>query len=46
MGSIVQDKRKINSWYLNIGGKNQVLKCYNLMYNNATRYMERKYKKF
>lgn len=46
MGSIVQDKRKNNSWYLNIGGKNQVIKSYNLMYKDATRYMKRKYDKF
>ena len=46
MGSVFADKRKSNSWYLNINGNLQVLKCFHYLYDNATRYMERKYQKF
>lgn len=46
MGSIFPDKRKTNSWYLSISGNLQVQKAYAIMYKDATRYMERKYKKF
>lgn len=46
MGGIYPDKRKQNSWYLNIGGNKQVQKVYEIMYKNATRYMKRKYDKF
>lgn len=45
-GSIAQDKRKTNSWYLNIGGNLQVIKVYHYLYDNAERYMKRKYDKF
>lgn len=45
-GSILKDKRKDNSWYFNLGGNLQVLKAYHLMYDNATRFMQRKYNKF
>ena len=45
-GSVFQDKRKKNSWYFNLGGKNQIIQAYSLMYSNATRYMDRKYNKF
>ena len=46
MGSIVQDKRKNNSWYLNINGRNQIIKVYHLLYDNSSRFMYRKYNKF
>lgn len=46
MGSVFPDKRKENSWYLNINGNQQVEQCYHLMYDNATRFMQRKYEKF
>ena len=46
MGSVFPDKRKTNSWYLNIGGNLQVMKCYHYLYDEASRYMERKYQKF
>ncbi len=46
IGSIFPDKRKSNSWYLNINGNVQVTKIYHYLYDNATRYMERKYQKF
>lgn len=45
-GSVVQDKRKTNSWYFNLGGNLQVLQFYHLLYDNKTRYMRRKYDKF
>lgn len=45
-GSVFPDKRKKNSWYFNLGGKNQIIQAYSLMYSNATRYMDRKYNKF
>lgn len=43
MGSVFQDKRAKNSWYLNINGNKQVIKLYHLLYDNANRYMQRKY---
>lgn len=46
MGSVFQDKRKENSWYLSIGGNLQVVKFYHLLYDNSNRYMQRKYEKF
>lgn len=46
MGSVFPDKRKTNSWYLGINGNLQVEKAYHMMYDGATRYMERKYVKF
>lgn len=45
-GSIYPDKRKQNSWYFNLGGNLQVLKAYHYLYDNANRYMKRKYDKF
>lgn len=45
-GSVFADKRKTNSWYFNLGGNNQVIKAYSKMYENATRYMQRKFDKF
>ena len=45
-GSISQDKRKTNSWYLGTGGINAIQHYYELMYKDATRYMKRKYDKF
>lgn len=45
-GSVYPDKRKTNSWYYNLGGNFQVIQAYHLMYDNATRYLQRKYLKF
>ena len=45
-GGVYPDKRKKNSWYFNLGGNLQVLKAYHLLYDNANRYMLRKYNKF
>lgn len=45
-GSVYPDKRKQNSWYFNLGGNLQVLKAYHYLYDNANRYMKRKYDKF
>lgn len=45
-GSVVKDKRKKNSYYFRLGGNLQVLQAYHLMYNNADRYLQRKYDKF
>lgn len=45
-GSVIKDKRKENSWYFNLGGNLKIIEAYNFMYNNATRYMKRKYDKF
>ena len=45
-GSIVKDNRKENSYYFKLGGNLQVLQAYHLMYDNASRYMQRKYDKF
>ena len=44
--SIYPDKRKTNSWYVNINGNRQVADFYHQIYNGATRYMARKHDKF
>lgn len=46
MGSVYPDKRKINSWYLNISGNLKVIKLYHYLYDNSSRYMDRKFNKF
>ena len=46
IGTIFPDKRKSNSWYLTINGNRQIEIFYHILYDNATRYMERKYLKF
>lgn len=46
MGSVFPDKRKENSWYLGINGNLQIEQFYHILYDDATRYMERKYLKF
>lgn len=45
-GSIVKDNRKINSWYLKFGGRQSVINVCDKMYENANRYMKRKYDKY
>lgn len=45
-GSILQDTRKENSWYFNLGGNLQVIEAYHKMYDGANRYMKRKFNKF
>lgn len=45
-GGVYEDKRKENSWYFNLGGNLQVIKAYHLLYDNAHRFMKRKYDKF
>lgn len=45
-GSVLPDKRKNNSWYFSLGGNLQVIKAYHLLYDNKTRFMDRKYQKF
>lgn len=46
MGSLFPDKRKNNSWYLNIGGNLQIITLFKFLYKDATIYMDRKYNKF
>lgn len=46
MGSIVKDKRHDTVWIYTLGGNQQIIKFYSLLYQNATIYMERKHKKF
>lgn len=45
-GSVVQDKRKSFSYSFTIGGDNCVEKFYNVVYKDATIYLDRKYKRF
>lgn len=45
-GTVLPDLREKNSWYFNLGGNLQVLQAYHLMYDNATRFLQRKYLKF
>ena len=46
IGSVFPDKRKTNSWYIGINGNKQILSFYHYLYDNATRYLQRKYNKF
>ena len=47
MGQIFKEKRsEKNVWYYSLGGNLQVLKFYHYLYDDSTRYMERKYQKF
>lgn len=44
MGQIFKEKRsEKNVWYYSLGGNLQVLKFYHYLYDDSTRYMERKY---
>ena len=45
-GIVMEDKRKNNSWYFRVNKKEEIIKFYNLVYKDATRYMKRKYNKF
>ena len=47
-GSLVKENRckSPNVWYYNIGGNLKVLDFYHYMYDNGTRYMQRKYDVF
>lgn len=45
-GSCFPDKRKTNSWYLGIGGNQQLKEIYHFLYDGATVFLERKYNKF
>lgn len=45
-GSVFPDTRKTNSWYFNLGGNLQVIQAYHQMYDNATRFLQRKYNIF
>lgn len=45
-GSVFPDVRKENSWYYGLGGNLQLIKAYHLLYDNSTRYMQRKFDKF
>ena len=45
-GSVFKDKRKNNSWYFSLNGNLQIINFYHLLYDNATRYLQRKYQKF
>lgn len=46
MGSVIKDSRKQFTYYYNLGGHQQVIKFFHLIYNHATIYMERKYLRF
>ena len=46
MGSVFPDKRKSNSWYLSISGNRQIIKLFDYLYKDATRYLDRKYNTF
>ena len=46
MGSIVKEKRRENSYYYSLGGHKQIIEFYNILYKDATIYMDRKYKRF
>lgn len=46
IGSVLPEKRRTNTWYFNFGGNIQVLRYLSKVYNEATVYMDRKYKRF
>lgn len=46
MGNIYKDKRREKSYYLNIGGRQQVLKIKNYLYDDAVVFLQRKYDVF
>lgn len=45
-GSYFLDKRKENSWYLRIGGNQQLKEIYHFLYDDATIFLDRKHSKF
>lgn len=45
-GSIIKEKRRDNTYYLSIGGHDQVKNFYDIIYKDATIYLDRKYNKF
>ena len=45
-GTLVKDNRKEHTWYLSFGGNRQVLSFCNKLYENATIYLDRKYKRY
>ena len=46
IGSIFPDKRRDSTWYYSVGGNQQVLQICHYMYDNATVWMDRKYKRY
>lgn len=45
-GTLIKDKRNDYTWYFNLGGNRQVLSFCNKMYENASIYLDRKYKRY
>ena len=45
-GSVIKDKRKEYSFYYTIGGNNVLEDFYNILYHDATIYLDRKYERF
>lgn len=45
-GSVIKDKRKNNSFYYNISGNEILEKFYHTLYDDATIFLDRKYKRF
>lgn len=45
-GSISKERRRKYTWYWKISGNQQVIKFYHYLYDDATIWMDRKYKKF
>lgn len=46
MGQIIPERRREQTWYFTLGGNQQVIKFYHLLYENATVWMDRKYNRF
>lgn len=46
MGQIIPERRREQTWYFTLGGNQQVIKFYHLLYKNATVWMDRKYNRF
>lgn len=46
MGQIIPEKRREQTWYFTLGGNQQVIKFYHLLYEDATVWMDRKYNRF
>lgn len=46
MGQIFPEKRRQQTWYFVVGGNQQVIQIYHYLYDEATIWMDRKYKRF
>lgn len=46
MGSVIKEKRREGTYYYSLGGRKQLQEFFQMLYQNATIYMDRKYNRF